>query len=101
ATVTADAGRDGSIRSSDGVLDLPLGRPPGMGGKREGEATNPEQLFAAGYAACFHSALLFNARQRKIDATGSSVTAKVTIGTVPQGGYGLAVTLEVHLPGVP
>lgn len=66
AEVTADAGRDGSVRSPDGVLDLPLGRLPGMGGKEGDGRTNPEQLFAAGYAACFHSALLFIARQENI-----------------------------------
>lgn len=71
-----------------------------MGGKDGDEATNPEQLFAAGYAACFHGALLFIARQDKIAVTGSTVTAKVTIGSVEAGGFGLAVTLEVSLPDV-
>lgn len=100
AVVTADAGRDGSVRSEDGALDLPLGRPPGMGGRHGDGNTNPEQLFAAGYAACFHSALLFIARQQGIAAAGSSVAASVTIGNVEEGGFGLDVTLEVYLPDV-
>lgn len=100
AVVTADAGRDGSVRSDNGALSLPLGRPPGMGGSHEDGNTNPEQLFAAGYAACFHSALLFIARQQRITAAGSAVTASVTIGKVDDGGFGLDVTLEVDLPDV-
>jgi len=100
AVVSADAGREGRIHSDDGRLDLALSKPPGLGGTADAPGTNPEQLFAAGYAGCFHAALLANARRQKIDVGGSSVTATVTIGTVEPGGYGLAVELGVSLPGV-
>jgi Ohr subfamily peroxiredoxin len=69
-----------------------------MGGP--GGATNPEELFAAGYAACFQSALGVMARRSKVSVEGSTVAAKVTIGTVAGGGFGLAVALEVHIPDV-
>jgi lipoyl-dependent peroxiredoxin len=95
---TATGGRDGRATSSDGLLDLDLKPPVEMGGP--GGGTNPEQLFAIGYAACFQSALGVVARRQKVDIDGSTVTGKVTIGTVAGGGYGLAVELEVHLPGV-
>lgn len=100
AVVRADAGREGRITSDDGRLDLALAKPPGLGGTGTEPGTNPEQLFAAGYAGCFHAALLANARREKIDVSGSSVTARVAIGTVEPKGYGLAVTLDVDLPGV-
>jgi osmotically inducible protein OsmC len=98
ATATGD-GRDGQARSSDGVLDLQLAVPKEMGGPG-GAATNPEQLFAAGYAACFHSALRLVARRAKAAVDDSSVTAQVGIGPVEGGRYGLAVTLSADLPGV-
>ena len=69
-----------------------------MGGP--GGATNPEELFAAGYAACFQSALAVVARRSKVSVDGSTVTARVTIGTVGGGGFGLAVALDVHIPDV-
>ena len=69
-----------------------------MGGA--GGGTNPEELFAAGYAACFQSALGVVARRGKIGVDGSTVTGKVTIGTIEGGGFGLAVRLEVHIPDV-
>ena len=72
--------------------------PVEMGGT--GEGTNPEQLFAVGYAACFHSALRVVARRQKADVTDSTVAAKVGIGSNGQGGFGLAVELEVSLPAV-
>jgi osmotically inducible protein OsmC len=91
-------GRNGHVTSSDGRLDFDLAFPKEMGGT--GEGSNPEQLFAAGYAACFHSALRITARNAKADVDGSTVTARVGIG--PDGpGYGLAVTLLIHLPNVP
>ncbi|MCI2416714.1 organic hydroperoxide resistance protein [Saccharopolyspora sp. K220] len=99
ATATG-AGRDGRTRSSDGVLDLDLAVPKEMGGPG-GEATNPEQLFAAGYAACFHSALQLVARRAKVDIADSSVTTQVGIGRNDEGGFGLSVALVVDLPGVP
>ncbi|PKW19866.1 organic hydroperoxide resistance protein [Saccharopolyspora spinosa] len=99
ATATG-AGRDGRTRSSDGVLDLDLVVPKELGGPG-GAATNPEQLFAAGYAACFHSALQLVARRARVGITDSSVTAQVGIGRNGDGGFGLSVGLVVALPGVP
>jgi Ohr subfamily peroxiredoxin len=99
ATATG-AGRDGRTRSSDGVLDLDLAVPKELGGAG-GAATNPEQLFAAGYAACFHSALQLVARRAKVSIADSSVTAQVGIGRNGDGGFGLDVGLVVDLPGVP
>jgi len=97
ATAVGD-GRDGSVRSSDGLIDVNLAVPSEMGG--QGGATNPEQLFAAGYAACFHNALRRVARRANADVTASEVTARVGLGTAGGGTFGLAVTLEVSLPGV-
>ncbi|WP_018785232.1 organic hydroperoxide resistance protein [Micromonospora sp. CNB394] len=91
-------GRDGHVRTSDGTVELDLAVPKEMGGA--GGAANPEQLFAAGYAACFHSALRVVARQAKADVSGSVVEAEVGIGPNGSGGYGLAVTLVVDLPAV-
>lgn len=90
------AGRNGHARTSDGKLDVDLAMPVEMGGN--GEGTNPEQLFAAGYAACFHSALQMIARQENADISDSAVGARVGIGPTDGGGFGLAVTLEVTLP---
>jgi Ohr subfamily peroxiredoxin len=98
ARATGD-GRDGHVRTSDGTFDLDLAVPKEMGGA--GGAANPEQLFAAGYAACFHSALRLVARRAKADVTGSVVDAEVGIGANGSGGFGLAVTLVVDLPAVP
>jgi lipoyl-dependent peroxiredoxin len=95
ATATGD-GRDGKVHSSDGQLDLELSMPAEMGGA--GGATNPEQLFAAGYAACFHSALRLVARREHAEVEGSQVSAEVGIGPTGQGTFGLAVTLLVSLP---
>ncbi|KAA0077405.1 organic hydroperoxide resistance protein [Mycolicibacterium sp. P9-64] len=91
-------GRDGHGRSSDGRLDLDLAIPKEMGGS--GNGTNPEQLFAVGYAACFHSALRLVAGQAKADVTDSSVGARVSIGQIDNGGFGLAVELEITLPNL-
>ena len=99
ATATATGGRDGRAKSSDGVLDLALVLPKALGGSGAG-GTNPEQLFAAGYAACFGSAIGAVARAKKITTGPVSVTTKVTIGTIDQG-YGLAVELEASLPELP
>jgi osmotically inducible protein OsmC len=97
ATSTGD-GRNGHTRSSDGFIDLDLAVPKEMGGP--GGGANPEQLFAAGYAACFHSALKAVARERKIDVTDSAVTAEVGIGRDGAGGFGLEVALHVELGGI-
>ncbi|MCT2589033.1 organic hydroperoxide resistance protein [Streptomyces sp. N2-109] len=90
--VSAGDGRDGTVRSLDGMLDLPLAAPAELGGA--GGATNPEQLFAAGYAACFHSALRLAARQGRIRLRGDTVTARVALGKDPDG---FLLTAEVHV----
>jgi lipoyl-dependent peroxiredoxin len=95
AVATATHGRDGRAVSSDGRLDVVLATPPALGGT--GEGTNPEQLFAAGYSACFASALGLVGRQAKVDLGDASVTAEVGIGKQGEG-FGLAVTLRVELP---
>ena len=97
ARATGD-GRDGHVSTSDGTVDLDLAVPKEMGGA--GNAANPEQLFAAGYAACFHSALRLVARKAKVDVTGSVVEAEVGIGPNGSGGFGLTVALVVDLPAV-
>ena len=97
ATATGD-GRNGHTASDDGLLDVDVRVPQSMGGP--GGATNPEQLFAAGYAACFHSAMKFVAAADKIDVTGTEVSASVSIGMLPAGGFGLAVELDVHAPSL-
>ena len=94
ATASGD-GRNGHARSSDGIVDVDLAVPREMGGA--GGATNPEQLFAAGYAACFHSALKLTAARQKLDVSDSEVSATVFLGMV-ETGFGLAVELDVHLP---
>jgi osmotically inducible protein OsmC len=94
AAATAN-GREGRAVSFDGQLDLALAMPPALGGN--GQGTNPEQLFAAGYAACFASALGVVGRQAKTDTSEVSVTAEVTIGK-DDAGFALAVTLRVELP---
>ena len=96
ATSTGD-GRSGHVVSSDQRLDLDLALPPEMGGS--GNGTNPEQLFAAGYAACFHSALRIVARRARVDPGDSTVSAEVGIG--PEGeAFGLVVTLIISIPGL-
>ncbi|HEU4841997.1 MAG TPA: organic hydroperoxide resistance protein [Ilumatobacteraceae bacterium] len=100
-TATAHAtgdGRNGHAQSDDGILDFDLRVPTAMGGP--GGATNPEQLFAAGYAACFHSALKVVAGREQLDVTGTEVSASVGIGTLPNGGFGLQVALDVHAPAL-
>lgn len=98
ATATATGGRQGRVHSSDGVLDLALALPKELGGMG-GASTNPEQLFAAGYAACFENALLRVARERKAPIRESSVTARVGIGQEESGYFRLTVALEVSVPG--
>ncbi|MGW5636849.1 organic hydroperoxide resistance protein [Streptomyces sp. NPDC003832] len=95
AVATATHGREGRAVSSDGRLDLQLAPPVELGGN--GEGTNPEQLFAASYAACFASALGLVGRQAKVDVTEAAVTGEVGIGKQGQG-FGLKVTLRVELP---
>ncbi|MFJ6214804.1 organic hydroperoxide resistance protein [Streptomyces sp. NPDC092296] len=90
-------GRSGSVHSSDGVLSLALTPPKELGGA--GTGANPEQLFAAGYAACFHSALRLAARERGVRLAGDVVTARVHLER-DGSGYGISADLEVSLPGL-
>lgn len=99
ATATATGGRDGRAKSDDGILDLALVPPKSLGGGGA-TGTNPEQLFAAGYAACFGSAIAAVARMQKVTTGPITVTTKVTLGSIGQG-YGLAVELEASLPQLP
>jgi len=92
------SGRDGRALSDDGMLNVQLNPPKSLGGN--GTATNPEQLFAAGYSACFLSAVKFVAGQKKIAVPAdASIDASVDLGPIAQG-FGLAVELTVHLPGM-
>lgn len=99
ANAIATGGRDGRIKSDDGVLDFKVEIPKEMGG-RGGAFTNPEQLFAAGYAACFDSALNLVARTQKIKLKDTKVTASVSIGQNDDGGFSLAVDLFVSIPEI-
>ena len=98
--VLAVGGRHGTVRSSDGVLDLPLAMPSALGGK--GGATNPEQLFAAGYAACFGNAVIHTTRNRtqKVRDDDIDVTATVGLKSNGSGGFALTVALDVVIAGV-
>jgi len=97
ALATGD-GRNGHVATDDGLLDLDLATPKPF---KKAERTNPEQLFAAGYSACFNSAIGQAAKALKVKLEDSHVTAKVGIGPIGlRGGFGLAVTLEVTLTGV-
>lgn len=99
AEATVTGGREGHGRTSDGNLDVKLVVPAEMGGPG-GAGTNPEQLFAVGYAACFESALQGSARRLKIPFEGSSITSQVGIGPTGTGGFSLAVTMHIRLQGV-
>lgn len=96
----ATGGRDGSAETLDGSFKVKLSTPKELGGAG-GEGNNPEQLFAAGYAACFIGAMKVTAAADKIALpSDTTVTAEVGIGTRDEGGFGLAVALEVHIPGL-
>jgi osmotically inducible protein OsmC len=99
AIATAHGGREGHVRSDDGVLDLELRIPKGLGGPG-GAASNPEQLFAAGYAACFESALRFAARQQKKPLQDAHITAHVSLSATDDGKYVLGVELHGHIEGL-
>lgn len=100
ASATATGGRDGRAVSSDQALDVALSTPRALGGAG-GPGTNPEQMFAAGYSACFLSAMKFVGAQAKIALPAdASVKGEVGIGPNDQGGFGLAVALTVSLPGL-
>ncbi|SDS22133.1 peroxiredoxin, Ohr subfamily [Gillisia sp. Hel1_33_143] len=100
AKATTEGGRDGHVKTDDGVLDMNLSLAKGLGGKG-GDGTNPEQLFAAGYSACYGSALQLVAKNHKVDlGEDFSVSATVKLGTNEEGGLDLAVILDSYLPGV-
>jgi Ohr subfamily peroxiredoxin len=101
AHATSTGGRDGTSKTDDGILDVKLTTPKGLGGNGA-PGTNPEQLFAAGYSACFIGAMKFVASQGgpKVPAD-ATVTSTVGIGPRSEGGFGLDVALAVSLPGVP
>ncbi|MBF4617620.1 organic hydroperoxide resistance protein [Clavibacter sp. VKM Ac-2873] len=92
-------GRDGHVRSEDDRIDFDTRPPKEMGGS--GEGTNPEQLFAAGYSACFLGATHLVGKNAGVDTKDAGVSASVSIGDNGQGGFGLAVELDVYLPNVP
>ena len=96
---TAKGGRNGQVKSENGVLDLAVRMPKGLGGANDDYA-NPEMLFAAGYAACFDSALNLVIRSEKVKTGETSVTAQVSIGQLANGGFGLAAELHANIPGV-
>ena len=92
-------GRDGTAVSNDGKLSVTLASPVELGGN--GAGTNPEQLFAAGYAACFHSALRLVGRKERADLTDSAVAARIHLGALEDGaGFGIAAELEIALPAM-
>ncbi|OSZ62581.1 organic hydroperoxide resistance protein [Hydrogenophaga sp. IBVHS2] len=98
ARATTTGGREGSSRSDDGLLDVKLSPPKAMGGA--GTATNPEQLFAAGYSACFMGAMKHVAGLKKIAVPAeATISAEVDIGPIPQG-FGIAVRMTISLPGM-
>jgi Ohr subfamily peroxiredoxin len=99
AEVKASGGRNGRVTSNDNVLDLEVRVPKEMGGPG-GKFSNPEQLFAAGYAACFDSALQLVARQQGVKLDSSEVTAKVDIGQTEDNGFELAAKIEVYIPNL-
>jgi osmotically inducible protein OsmC len=96
AVATATGGRNGHVKSDNGILDLQVRMPKELGGTSN-DFTNPEQLFAAGYSACFDSALNLVIKQSKVQTGETSVTAKVSIGQLDNGGFGLTVELSVNI----
>jgi osmotically inducible protein OsmC len=100
STATSHGGRNGRVRSDNGTIDMPLTMPKALGGPETAGSTNPEQLFAAGYSACFEGALRLVAGQMKKQIKDAHITARVTIGKTQAGGYGLSVELHGKLEGV-
>jgi len=98
-SVTAKGGRDGHVKSENGILELDVRTPKALGGKSD-DFANPEMLFAAGYSACFDSALNLMISKSKTETGETTVTAEVSIGQIENGGFGLAVQLNVNVPGV-
>ena len=99
AEATVTGGREGHGRTSDGRLEVNLSVPASMGGSG-GPGTNPEQLFAIAFAACFQSTLLNLAKGRKLDLSDSTILAHVGIGPTGHGGFGLSAALDLHAPGL-
>lgn len=99
AKSTAHGGRVGTVKSDDGKIDMNLSVPKGMNGDG-GDGTNPEQLFASAYSACYGSALQSIAEKKNLDLGDFSVTASVSIGKTDEGDFQLAVVLDSYLPGV-
>ena len=95
-SATAKGGRNGHTQNADGLVSLDLSVPKAMGGPGKPGTTTPEDLFAAGYAACFGGALDFVAKQQKKNAANAIVTCSVSIGPRDKGGFGLAVKLHVE-----
>jgi Ohr subfamily peroxiredoxin len=99
-SATAVGGRDGRARSEDGVLEVKLATPKELGGAG-GEGSNPEQLFAAGYSACFIGALKVAGLQLKLKVPAeTAVTATIGIGPRSEGGFGITADLRIELPGL-
>ncbi|ASK30093.1 organic hydroperoxide resistance protein [Chryseobacterium sp. T16E-39] len=96
---TATGGRNGHVKSENGILDLEVRMPKGLGGANEDYA-NPEMLFAAGYSSCFDSALNLVIKQTRVKTGETTVTAQVSLGQIENGGFGLAVDLHANIPGV-
>jgi osmotically inducible protein OsmC len=99
AEAVVEGGRDGHARTSDGNLDVKLDTPTELEGTG-GSGTNPEQLFAAGYAACFQSSLMGIARGKNVNIDDCVITARVGVGPVAEGGFGLEVRLELTAPSL-
>ena len=95
----ATGGRNGHVKSDNGILDLEVRHPKALGGAND-EHANPEMLFAAGYSACFDSALNLVIQKSKIKTGTTTVTAKISIGQIENGGFGLAAELDVNIPNV-
>ncbi|MFB1023430.1 MAG: organic hydroperoxide resistance protein [Vicingaceae bacterium] len=99
AEATATGGRNGHVKSSNDILDLQVRAPKDLGGANNDYA-NPEMLFAAGYSACFDSALNLVIKKGNVKTGETTVTAKVSIGQIENGGFGLAAELAINIPGV-
>jgi osmotically inducible protein OsmC len=97
-TVTASGGRNGHIKSDDGVLDMPLSTPRSLGGSRT--ASNPEQLFAAGYGACFENAVLHIAQLKKVRLEKTTIAVKVDLQTFEDGHFNVGVAMDLDIQGV-
>ena len=98
-SVTAIGGRNGHVKSENGILELDVKSTKSLGGSND-DFANPEMLFAAGYSSCFGSALSLVIGKEKIETGETSVTAKVSLGQIENGGFGLAVEMDVNIPGV-